>query len=268
MPWQPTYIRRPDQVLKTAADTVRVETDAGRGYLKAMGNHGGPHLLAADWVATHLAQWLGLPTFDFALVTVTDEDEIVFLNNNRAQPGPAFITRAESGTTWGGTAEELARLINPEDIGRLVVFDTWTRNCDRHPPDLAVRKPNRNNVFFSNEEMPDGQFQLIAMDHTHCFHCGRDLTPELEKIDLVKDERIYGLFPEFNPLVQAHWPAVEAAAAKLLTIDRHWIAGVVAQIPQEWQVTPDGRAALANQIVNRAGYVAETIGPSLQAAVN
>ena len=268
MPWAPTYIRRPDHALETATDTVRVTTDAGPGYLKALGNHGSPHYLAADWVATHLARWFGLPTFDFAIVNVTDEDEIIFRNGQQAEVGPAFVTRAESGMTWGGTAEELAWLINPEDLGRLVVFDTWTRNCDRHPPDLAARKPNRNNVFFSNEEMPDGQFRLIAMDHTHCFHCGRDLTAELEKIDLVKDERIYGLFPEFKPLVQAHWLAVEAAAAKLLTIDRQWVERVVAQIPQQWKVTADGRTALANQIVYRAVYVAEIIGPALRAALH
>lgn len=97
MPWAPTYIRRPDQALKTATATVRVTTDAGLGYLKALGNHGSPHYLAADLVATQLAGWFGLPIFDFAIVDVTDEDEIVFLNGQRAQMGPAFITRAESG---------------------------------------------------------------------------------------------------------------------------------------------------------------------------
>ena len=264
----PKSIRRSDKALDTATDTVRVTTDAGRGYLKALGNHGSPHLLAADLVGTHLAQWFGLPTFDLAIINVTDDDEIIFLDGKHAQPGPAFLTREVSGTVWGGREEELAQLINPEDIGRLVVFDTWTRNCDRHPPDLQARKPNRNNVFFSNENVPDGQFRLVAMDHTHCFYCGRDLNAELEKIDLVKDERIFGLFPEFKQIIQTHWPVVEAAAAKLLTIEHQWIVGVIAQIPQQWQVTQDGRTALANQIFNRAVYVAENIGPLLQSALN
>lgn len=64
MAWQPTIIRRADQGFATAAETVRVTTDAGPGYLKALGNRGGPHRLAADWVGTQLARWLGLPTFD------------------------------------------------------------------------------------------------------------------------------------------------------------------------------------------------------------
>ena len=71
MPWVPTYIRRPDQALKTATDTVRVTTDAGLGYLKALGNHGSPHYLAADWVAMPLAGWFGLPISDFAITALT-----------------------------------------------------------------------------------------------------------------------------------------------------------------------------------------------------
>src|SRR5688500_1181315 len=86
MPWQPTFIRTPDQSLATAADTVRVTTGAGPGYLKALGNRGGPHRLAADWVGTQLAVWLGLPTFEFAIIQVLAENEIPFQKGGQAQP--------------------------------------------------------------------------------------------------------------------------------------------------------------------------------------
>lgn len=267
MPWQPTSIYRPDRALKTAADTVQVETDAGPGYLKALGNHGGPHLLAAEWVATHLARWLGLPTFDFALVQVAEDDEIVFLNGQRAQAGPAFITRTESGWTWGGSSGELELLLNPDDIPRLVVFDTWTRNCDRHPPDLSHRLPNRNNVFFSNEDAPADRAQLMAMDHTHCFDCGRDLNGKIDHIDHVKDERIFGLFPEFGPYVEANWRVVDETVGALTEINLGWVATLVETIPNEWQVSSDGRSALARLICRRAEYTAETIGAHLRSAL-
>ena len=98
--------------------------------LKALGNHGGPHLLAAEWIGTHLARWFGLPTFDFGLITVTADDEIQFLNGQRALPGPAFIT-ARASRVWCGAAPAgaLEKLVNPEDVGKLVLFDTSTRNC-------------------------------------------------------------------------------------------------------------------------------------------
>ncbi len=257
MPWQPTTIRRADRIFSTATETVRVTTDAGPGYLKALGNRGGPQYLAADWLGTQLAAWLGLVTFDFAIIQVTAEDEISF-KNGPAQPGPAFITREVSGMVWSGAMEELNRLVNPEDLGKLVLFDTWTRNCDRHPPDLTLRKVNRNNVFLSNEAMPDGKFQLVAMDHTHCFNCGRDLNSHLSHIDLVQDERLYGMFPEFRPFMPAHWQAVLGAVATLQTLDKTWVRERVDAIPGEWQVDPAGRTALATQVCDRADYVAET----------
>ena len=92
---------------------------------------------------------LRLPTFAFAIVEVTNEDEIPLAGGGRAQPGPAFISRSERGKSWGGSARELRRLANPDDLTRLVLLDTWLRNCDRHPLDPTQRRPNRDNVFFS-----------------------------------------------------------------------------------------------------------------------
>lgn len=149
--------------------TARIVTDAGKAYCKAIGNPEGPHALACEWVGTHLARWLGLPTFDCALLTVDEVDEIPLGDQTWAKPGPAFVSRAESGHAWGGSADELHLIENPEDIAKLVVFDTWTLNCDRHPPKGVVRKPNKDNVFLSGEGARPGRFRLIAMDHTHCF---------------------------------------------------------------------------------------------------
>jgi hypothetical protein len=258
MPWQPTTIKRPDRSYNTGAEAVRVTTDAGSGFLKALGNRGGPHLLAAELVGTHLAKWLGLPTFDFTIIQVTDLDEIQFARGGIAKPGPAFITREQSGMVWDGTEDALRSLVNPEDIGKLVLFDTWTRNCDRHPPDLNHRKVNRNNVFLSNEGMSDGQFQLIAMDHTHCFDCGRDLNATLAHIDKERDDRLFGLFPEFKRFIPPHFPALQAAVAKLQALDRKMLHEVVAGIPAQWEVSLTGCNALETFIANRADYMADS----------
>jgi hypothetical protein len=265
MPWPPTIIRYRIKGFQTAAETVLVSTDAGEGYLKAMGNRGGPHRLAADWVGTQLAAWLGLPTFDFAIIQVLPENEIPFYHGGQAQSGPAFITRADPGMTWGGDAATLAKLVNPEDIGKLVLFDTWVRNVDRYPPNLANRKPNRGNVFLSSENVPDGQWRLLAMDHTHCFDGPGYLDAKLDKIDFVQDDLVYGLFPEFIPFLRPHWPALEAAVAHLKTMNQAWIQQITAQIPNEWQVEPAARAALAKQVYSRADFLSENFIPELEA---
>jgi len=158
MTWQPTTILRFVRALPTSAYTAVVETDCGTGYLKAMGGPEGIHTLACELIGTQLASWLGLPVFDFALVEVVEEDEIPFINAKeeqigKAEPGWAFITRRELGEPWGGEVRQLKQLVNPDDISRLVVFDTWTLNCDRHGPrekrPLERPRINRRNVFLT-----------------------------------------------------------------------------------------------------------------------
>ena len=258
--WKPTTIRRFVKAFDTSACAALVETDTGPGYLKALGGPEGQHTLACEWVGTGLAKWFGLPTFDFAIVEVMEEDEIPFHKGGKAQPGPAFITRRESGESWSGEAKQLQRLINPEDISRLVVFDTWTLNCDRHSwPETGITgkaRVNRNNVFLS-EEGPAGQFVLKAIDHTHCFTCGRELSQKLRNVDKIKDRRVFGLFPEFKGYLDR--AQVCQAAKDLRRLDRTQVVLMTQSIPKEWDVTRAAMDALVDLIVDRAVYVAETI---------
>ena len=253
--WQPTEIRRFVRSVPSSTGVAIVITDAGEGYLKAIGNPEGEHTLACEWVATHLARLLGLPTFDFSLIKVTDIDEIRLPNGDIAKPGLAFITRSEKGETWGGKARELKRLVNMSDISRLVVFDTWTRNCDRYcsPP---KKRCNRGNVFLSREA-PPGKLLLRAMDHTHCFTCGGELTRRISAIDRVQESLVYGLFPEFRKFLKVD--AVQAAADTLQIIPHDEVEGIVQSIPPDWQVSSQARAALKDFVIRRADYVAENI---------
>jgi hypothetical protein len=214
----------------------------------------------ADGVrVSQLARWFGLPTFDFAILTLDALDEIPFPRGGQAQPGPAFVTRAEKGHVWGGSAEELDAVENRDDIARMVVFDTWTLNCDRYPPDLTVRKPNYDNVFLSEEQAPAGRFRLVAMDHTHCFTCGRDLDERTAMIDRIKDDRVYGLFPGFMAAVQPQRTIAQAAVDRLRDLDAATAERTVSTIPGEWQVSDRARAALIDLICQRARFVADNL---------
>ncbi len=250
--WKPTEILRFIRNFDTGTQAALVLTDAGEGYLKAMGNRGGEHCLACEWVATHLARWFKLPTFEFALLEVTDLDEIPLFGGGHAQTGPCFITRAESGEPWGGKGIQLGRLINPLDISRLVVFDTWVLNCDRFSPN-PQRKPNYNNVFLS-AEAPEGHLLLKAMDHTHAFACGRDLTPRLANIDQIKEANVFGLFPEFVP--RLNQDAFHQALDDLAYIPRQFVEEIVSSVPREWDVSREARSALTELIIRRALFLA------------
>ena len=56
--------------------TAIVQTDAGRAYLKGLGNPEGPHALICEWVGTKLARQFGLHTLEFALMLIGSTDEI------------------------------------------------------------------------------------------------------------------------------------------------------------------------------------------------
>lgn len=267
--WKPTAVQRFIKSFPTSAGTALVLTDAGQAYIKPLGNAEGPHILACEVVATQLAKWFGLSTFDFAIIEITDANEIPFHSGGIALPGPAFATRAESGDVWGSNNAQLKLLSNPQDLTRLVVFDTWCLNCDRYsePPNGQIGKPriNRDNVFLS-EETSAGQLLLKAMDHTHCFTCGRELTTRLAYDDKIKDPRVFGLFPEFRPFLDRD-ELVHAVQA-LQAIERNLVHDMMQSIPTEWDVRTDIRESWTDLIVRRAAFVAETIESKLWPQLN
>ena len=266
--WRPSTVIRFLRGIPSSARTAVVETDAGMGYLKALGNPEGPNTLACELVGSRLARWFGLSTLDFSLIEIDEVDEIPFVNlagelEGQALPGTAFISREERGETWGGKKRQLNELMNPEDISRLVLFDTWTLNCDRYgPSNDPLQKPriNRGNVFLSEEAMK-GKLCLKAIDHTHCFSCGRPLTTRVEHLDKIQDERVFGLFPEFRKLLNRN--VVQDSAARLSKLERTFVASTMHDIPSSWEVNKEVQEAWVNLIMRRASFVADTIEAKL-----
>jgi hypothetical protein len=252
--WQPQTILRFVQSLPTSTNVVRVDTDAGEGFLKVIGNPEGPHVLACELVGTMLAEWLGLPTLDYAVIQVTTEDEIPLAGGGLAAPGPAFITKVENGFPWGGDEVTIRRIQQPQAISRIVVLDTWIRNCDRYRP-APNRRVNRDNVFLAWETEPERGLILKAIDHTHAFTCGRDLTRRISHE--IRDTTVFGCFPEFESLLDAEH--VRSAAARLAQMDSAQAERYVAEVPKEWQVEESVREAWSTFVVDRAAFVAANV---------
>ena len=255
-PWQPSRLVRVERSFDTSMGTTRIKTDASLAYIKTMGNRQGPHALASELVASLLAKWFGLAVPDFSIMHLPEESCFELPRGVSTEAGPAFVSRHVEGRTWQGSVDELRELENETDITRLMVFDTWVRNCDRHPPDLNARNPNYANVYLGNTDRTD-RSRLYAIDHTHCFDCGRDFTERLSDIGKVKDQATYGLFPAFVPFIddgELHW-----CMSLLRSLTREMVDGMVSQIPGEWQVDAGAGSALASQIHGRAGFIADRI---------
>ena len=256
--WNPTRLMKVAVSADTSTGATEVTTDAGRAYIKPMGNRQGPHVLATDWVGTHLARWLGLSTFEIAILTLRDDDVFELPRGAKAMPGPAFAAKEMAGEPWGRSGLQLDLLVNPEDISRLVVFDTWTLNCDRHHHDLAVRRPNYDNVYLSSEGVEPGRLRLIAMDHGLCFiRSGEDLSPRLAHINRVKDGHVYGLFPEFREKLREG--IITDCATRLREMDAATAQAIIDTVPQEWEVSNEARNAWIELIYRRAVFVADNI---------
>lgn len=260
--WHPTELLTVAESVATSTGATEVDTDAGRAYIKPMGNRSGPHVLATDWVGTHLAKWFGLSTFDIALLSLTEDDEFALPDYKgsryKAEPGPAFAARYEHGASWGRTTRELDELVNPQDITRLVVFDTWTLNCDRHHYNLQARRPNYDNVYLSTEGVKPGKRRLIAMDQGLCFiRSGEDLTPNLSRIDKVRDEHVYGVFPEFRDRLDV--AMMRRCAARLRDMEPAISDAMIATVPQEWEVSDETRQAWSELVCRRAALVADNV---------
>ena len=255
-PWNPTkLIRVEDGPFDTSMGTAKVKTDATFGYLKALGSWQGSQALACEYVGSSLARWFGLPVAAFAVMTLTEADCYDLPRGMRTLPGPAFVSRELAGRTWGGVADDLRRLANPEAVTRLVVFDTWIRNHDRHPPDPTTWTPNPANVFLADTARP-GRPMLHAIDHTHCFN-RRELSPYLAAVERVQDAGTYGLFPAFRDFIE---PADLAwSGAQLRTLRADEVRAIVDGIPAEWEVGGPIQAALVELIVNRAAWMADRI---------
>ncbi len=256
--WHPTQLMEIAGSADTSTGATEVTTDAGRAYIKPMGNRQGPHVLATDWVGTHLAKWFGLSTFEIAILRVETAAVFELPRGAKAEPGPAFVARAEAGDAWGGGSRELETIVNPEDITRLVVFDTWTLNCDRHYFDPAVRRPNYANVFLSTEDVEEDRARLIAMDHGLCFiRSGEDLTAKLAHIDKVRDEHVYGLFPAFRGRLRAD--IIRDCVTRLREVESATVDAMLATVPREWHVSDQVRQAWRELICRRAGFTADNV---------
>ncbi len=262
-PWVPTRFVRFEKSLATSMRTAIVQTDAGRAYLKGIGNPEGPHALVCEYVGTRLAKLFGLKTLEFAIIPITRSDAIPLGGTNFVQPGPAYVTRALVGALpWGGKAESLKYLENAGDIPKIVVFDTWLRNADRCPPVGSMRGPNYDNVLLSPIIGMARRYNLFAIDHTHCISNGKVIGRGLCGIDYTKDGAVYGLFEPFKEYVTK--PMIEDALKVLAALDRAKIKVVIDDVPAEWDLESGQRKYLLDFICDRIGYVSDNMESLLE----
>lgn len=249
--WAPTRIKRVIKVL-TGPSTcpVHAMTDAGEAIVKLLGNPQGPHALAREWIGTRVAAWLGLPTFDMALVAY---DGNLLIPGISPTSGPSIAFRFTHGRVWSGSAEDL-RACAPAQIAGIAVIDTWLRNDDRYGPPVEGRpaRINERNVYIA-----DAPERLVAMDFTDALRLDRGasatLSPRLSNIAYVRDETVYGALPDFVPYLGE--AALEPFLQRLGEVSPEVMARIVGEVPRAWDVSDAVRSAVVTFLIDRAAYL-------------
>ncbi len=161
----------------------------------------------------------------------------------------------KDGSVWGNDKRLLEKIDNPNAIAGLVVVDTWLRNTDRYY--LPKGRVNWDNVFFSKESSEKGKLSLRAMDFSHAIQFGGELNASVSSITNIKDDEVFGMFPEFRKKLSRD--AIRHFASILGSLSRSQIEDAVGLIPQQWHLDSSIRSSLANSLFQRASFVAETI---------
>jgi hypothetical protein len=77
----------------------------------------------------------------------------------------------------------------------------------------------------------------------------------------MRDPGLFGLFPEFRKLLDR--AQVKQAVSDLRRVDRAEVVRMTQDVPKEWEVSGEALDALADLVVGRAAYVADTIESQL-----
>jgi len=223
-----------------------------------MGNPQGSVALVFELLGTELANWVGLRTPDFALLSL-DGDDFSQIDDLNIRSGSAFCSKwIDSHITLAPNSRAIAGLRNPALVSRLVVFDTWIRNLDRfNPIDANVEGgSNLDNLLI----IPDRRkTDLRVIDHTHAF-CEIDPDTDLDD-DWINEEIVYGRFPQFSDLLDS--TEVLKAIGSIQDISEIELCQLMDTVPDDWDFLEHNREKLVECLVARAGKMSDWLPTSL-----
>jgi len=243
--WQPSSIERVTRVLDTSTKPISVVTDDGAAIVKYMGNPQGSVALICELIGTELANHIGLRTPDFAIMNIPAID-LPGHPMSLVEPGPAFCSRWEEAVSLSPRSGLLQKLRNTEDLAKLVVLDTWTRNKDRFSDDGAAGYSvvNFDNVLLRRDKR---LVELLVIDHTHAF-VETTLEDELGR-DWVDEQTVYGLFGQFRPFLTRKF--VDRALSAVKQIDLATVESICDGVPRAWGMTQALSEVLSSCVVDR-----------------
>lgn len=193
-------------------------------------------------VCTTLLQELKVPTPEHALVTIADGSYAkgqIKANKRYIRPGVIALGSKEIERSdlikeieVVKKRTEFNRLLNPDDLIRIGLFDLWVDNKDRHSDNYNLLT-----------KMEEGKLQYIAIDHAFAFggltgmNIFNETTPVNPNRKLIQSQYLKSVVRFIAQKEQLQIIKGFLSLLKELPIN-DLIDEVFSQIPQQWQISP------------------------------
>lgn len=198
--------------------------------------------LVFEMVCTRLLQRLHIPVPEQALVTINENSYVPgqLVNNKRYTRGGVI--------GWGSKEipqtdlvkeieqiqkrKEFNKLLNPEDLIRIAIFDLWVDNADRHSGNYNLLT-----------KLEDGKLKIVTIDHAFTFgglngmHIFNVTTQPCVYKKLIESQYFRSAVKHFNRKQRLDIASQFLSLISELDIE-NLINEVFAQIPEEWVISP------------------------------
>jgi hypothetical protein len=235
----------------TQAHLMRA-SDGNLFVVKFQNNREGVRVLANEFFATNLAITLGLPMAEGAVIEVSDQ-LIANTPELRVEIGGTTIPCA-AGLQYASryVADPLTeqvfdympetqfwRVVNRNDLVRMLAFDKWTGNCD-----------GRQTVFTKRERQ--SSYQMTFIDQHYCFDGERWTFPDLPLMGTYFRNQVYeGV---------TGWESFEPILTRIEEIGYDDLWRAAAQIPYDWyEYDGEGLFQLVEMLYRRRSWVRDLI---------
>jgi len=234
--------------MKGGAQSHLMRAEDGRFYVvKFRNNPQHARVLANEWLAARLAQALGMPVPEPAIIVVPEAltanapNLVLRIGGQtlRCAPGQQFGSRLvgddPDAPIYDYLPESaLATVKNLHDFWGLLLFDKWTCNCNGRQ--VVFRRPARNQPL-----------RVYAVDQGFCFNAGEWNFPDSPL------RGVYGRNCVYRDILG--WESFEPWLSRLETLAPSVIYSAGDEIPPAWYGDADDLLALLRQLVARRDRV-------------
>ena len=248
--------------MRGGAQSHLMRASDGFSYVvKFQNNPQDVRVLANEWFATRLAQMLGIPVPEPAIVEVSPwliehTPELRCDVGGRKVPftsglcfGSRYVSDDDGATVLDYLAEcHVDRIANVDDFARVLVLDKWAANCD-----------GRQCVFVRNPRAR--KYRVTFIDHGYCFNAGEWTFP---------DTPLRGVYP-CNRVYEGvtGWESFEPALSRAQEMSLDDISACAAGMPSEWyEHDADGVERLIETLYSRRAIISDLITALRQSTRN